>query len=58
MLTVKQVQEILGCSRSGVYNLIRRAEDPLPAYKVGAIRIDRNELSAWLKRQRFSEVAA
>lgn len=52
MLSVKEAADILNICDTGVYNLIRRANDPLPAYKVGSIRIKEEELLSWLSKQR------
>jgi excisionase family DNA binding protein len=54
LLTVSEVAELLGVSTKKVYRLIRSGE--LPALRLGlrkgaAVRIERDELLAWLRSE-------
>lgn len=57
LITVEETAKLLGMNRSSVYKLIRRTKDPLPAYKLGGIRIDQSELIDWLSHQRMQAAA-
>ena len=51
-LTVREVQEMLGISKSGVYRLLHT--DGFPALKIGnLVKIRRTELEAWLEAQKI-----
>lgn len=51
-LTVKEVQEMLGISKSGVYRLLHT--DGFPALKIGnLVKVRRTELEAWLEAQKI-----
>lgn len=50
-LTAADLQDLLGLSRSGVYNLLNSKD--FPAFRVGdrAIRVRRESLYAWIEAQ-------
>ena len=51
-LTVREVQEMLGISKSGVYRLLHT--DGFPALKIGnLVKVRRTELEAWLEAQKI-----
>lgn len=51
-LTVREVQEMLGISKSGVYRLLHT--DGFPALKIGnLVKVRRTELEAWLESQKI-----
>lgn len=46
---------ILGVSRSTIYNLARRAHDPLPAYRINRrVVFDSAEVRAWKRKQGYN----
>ena len=49
-MTVAEVAEYLNLTRQGVYKLINRIDNPLPAIKISSqtIRISSDNLEAWL----------
>lgn len=50
LLRAREVQTLLGLSRSKVYELMQAGE--LPTVRVGrAVRVPRDGLAAWLRRQ-------
>ena len=52
LLTVREVQEMLGISKSGVYRLLHT--DGFPALKIGnLVKVRRTELEAWLEAQKI-----
>lgn len=53
LISVKALAKKWGLNPAEVYSLIRRVGDPLPAYKIGAIRICPSEAEEWLSRQRI-----
>jgi excisionase family DNA binding protein len=51
-LTVREVQEMLGISKSGVYRLLHT--EGFPALKIGnLVKVRRTELEAWLEAQKI-----
>lgn len=52
LISVAQLAERWGMGRSTIYDLIRRPHDPLPAYKIGAVRINPHAAQEWLNRQK------
>jgi excisionase family DNA binding protein len=54
-MTVGEVAEELKLPANRVYKLIRDANDPLPAHRVGrrTIRVRRDELHAWLDERKI-----
>lgn len=53
LLPTSDLADWLGVSEATVYRLRDRAEDPLPALKVGgSTRFDQAEVQEWLSRQR------
>lgn len=60
LLTVQQVAELLQVPVSWVYGRLRkRSLEELPGYRLGKYwRFDREELLAWLARQRANRKAA
>ena len=51
-ISVAQIQEILGISRTKAYELIATGE--VPAVKIGrALRVNRRQLDAWLEQQSY-----
>lgn len=57
-MKIEEVALKLSISKSAVYNLIRRKRDPLPAYRLGGLRVNQAELTQWVTRQNVQEVAA
>ncbi len=54
LLKVRDVQEILGLSRSQVYELVARGE--IPHYRIGkAIRFDPQDLKDWLESKKIEK---
>jgi len=55
LLKVEEVMEMLGVSRTEIYNLMKRG---MPHYKLGKrqrnLRFVRIELAVWLKEQKIS----
>jgi excisionase family DNA binding protein len=52
LLTANEVSRLLGIPRSSVYEYARRANDPLPAVRVGRhVRFHRSMLERWLADQ-------
>lgn len=51
LISIKELAERWNMPRSQVYNLVRRVHDPLPAFKLGGIRIDPAAAEEWLERQ-------
>lgn len=51
LISIKELSERWSMPRSQVYNLVRRERDPLPAFKLGGIRIDPAAAEEWLERQ-------
>lgn len=56
-LTVKEAADLLHVSESSVYSMINRKTNPLPAYKIGCIRVKENELFKWLEGTKISNAA-
>ena len=53
LLTAVDVSLLLGIPRSSVDDYAKRADDPLPAVRIGRHRrFSRSELERWLARQR------
>lgn len=53
---VREVAEILGLSRPTVYELLHRAVDPLPFFKIGnRTKISAQRLAEWVARQSGTE---
>jgi excisionase family DNA binding protein len=51
-ISLNQLQETLGIGRTKAYDLVASGE--LPAVRIGRIiRIDKQELTDWLERQRY-----
>jgi len=51
-LTVREVQEMLGISKSGVYRLLHT--EGFPALKIGnLVKVRRTELEVWLEAQKI-----
>lgn len=51
-LTVREVQEMLGISKSGIYRLLHT--EGFPALKIGnLVKVRRTELEAWLEAQKI-----
>jgi hypothetical protein len=51
--TWKGIAHVLGRSERWCRYMARRAEDPLPVFKVGGIvRLNSEDLEGWLERQR------
>jgi excisionase family DNA binding protein len=51
-LNLKDVQHLLGIGRTKTYELVTTGE--LPAVRIGrCIRVNRRELDAWLRAQRY-----
>lgn len=38
LLTVKQLEEMMGIKKSAIYNLLRNKTDPIPSVKIGKHR--------------------
>ena len=58
METWKGIAFALGRSERWCRYMARRDEDPLPVFKVGGIvRLNADDLQAWLERQRSGSVA-
>lgn len=53
LIGVKELSQQWGVSQTLVRNLIRRSVDPLPAFALGAVRIDPVEAEKWLVRQKY-----
>jgi excisionase family DNA binding protein len=52
--SLKEVQTILGCGHSKVYDMVGKGE--LPAVKLGRVlRVHRDELADWRERNRYGE---
>lgn len=57
--TWKGIAHALGRSERWCRYMARRAEDPLPVFKVGGIvRLDHEDLQAWIARQRQRSLPA
>ena len=52
MITVKEAAKLLNVNAASVYNLINEKNNPLPAYRFGAIRINQEEMLEWMKTKR------
>ena len=51
-LSLKDVQHLVGIGRTKAYELVTTGE--LPAVRIGrCIRVNRRELDAWLRAQRY-----
>jgi excisionase family DNA binding protein len=52
--SLKEVQTILGCGHSKVYDMVGKGE--LPAVKLGRVlRVHRDDLADWRERNRYGE---
>ncbi|HXF73905.1 MAG TPA: helix-turn-helix domain-containing protein [Actinomycetota bacterium] len=49
LLRPREAAEILGCSRSAVYDLIRRGAIPHVRLSAGIVRVPEDELEAFLR---------
>ena len=56
-LTVKEAADLLHVSESSVYSMINRKINPLPAYKMGCIRVKKNDLFDWIESTKISTAA-
>jgi excisionase family DNA binding protein len=53
--SLKEVQTILGCGQSKIYDMVGKGE--LPAVKLGRVlRIHRADLADWRERNRYGEL--
>lgn len=53
LTTINALAEEWQMSRGALYQLCARKKDPLPHYRIGhAVRLKREEVDAWLERQR------
>ena len=53
--SLKEVQTILGCGHSKIYDMVGKGE--LPAVKLGRVlRIHRADLADWRERNRYGEL--
>jgi excisionase family DNA binding protein len=53
--SLKEVQTILGCGQSKIYDMVGKGE--LPAVKLGRVlRIHRADLADWRERNRYREL--
>ncbi len=54
-ISLNELQEILGIGRTKAYDLVTSGD--LPAVRIGrVIRIDKQDLTDWLERQRYQNV--
>jgi excisionase family DNA binding protein len=56
-ISLNQLQEILGIGRTKAYDLVTSGD--LPAVRIGRIiRISKQDLTAWLERQKYQNVSS
>ena len=54
-ISLNQLQKILGIGRTKAYDLVTSGD--LPAVRIGRIiRVDKRDLTDWLKRQKYQNV--
>lgn len=56
-LTVKEAADLLHVSESSVYSMINRKTNPLPAYKIGCIRVKKNDFFKWIESTKINTAA-
>ena len=56
-ISLNQLQEILGIGRTKAYDLVTSGD--LPAVRIGRIiRISKQDLTAWIERQKYQNVSS